>query len=328
MEAIAGGTGRTGRAFEQSRFFPYPNNAPIPLCAVDRGEHMAPKNDGTMSDADRQRTAWKKAQKLIAQEKPEDALLLLREVDENGTHHTTLRLAGRATHAIAQQTQSNADYRKAASLLREAVNMNPKDKKATRAHNDLLNEMLEKGIRRRSLRNVGYGMTVVATLLLIVGTVGIPLEVASREAPLSPPSFTQGAVFFGPEPLRENPVPLLASAEINVRWDRDDVFFVIADEEKKAECDSILPIDRMLSTNQTCKAEDSDYKVVGQNGTAGLTWTVERGVHYIGIGSLGESNPNGEGFTLDVSLELSLAAGGYVITFVVGVVGIRLVKKD
>ena len=33
------------------------------------------------------------------------------------------------------------------------------------------------------------------------------------EAPMSPYSFTQGTVFFRPEPLRGNPFPLLLSAE-------------------------------------------------------------------------------------------------------------------
>ena len=74
--------------------------------------------------------------------------------------------------------------------------MNPKDKKSSRAYNDLLNEMQEKRIRRRSFRKVGYAITSIATLLLMVGTIGITLEPAPREAPMSPPSFTQGTVFL------------------------------------------------------------------------------------------------------------------------------------
>ena len=226
-----------------------------------------------MSESDTQRNAWKKAEKLINQNKPEDALLILREFDESGSHQTTLRLAGKATHKIAQQTNSKSDYRKAASLLRDSVNMNPKEKKSSRAYNDLLNEMQEKRIRRRSFRKVGYAVTAIATLLLIVGTYGITLEPASREAPMSPPSFTQGTIFFGPEPLKGNPIPLLLSAEATVNWDRDDIFLVIADEDKKEECDSVPPIERILSDSQTCKSGDSEFEVVGQNGSTGLTWS-------------------------------------------------------
>ena len=137
------------------------------------------------------------------------------------------------------------------------------------------------------------------------------LEPAPREAPMSPPSFTQGTVFFGPEPLRgPNPIhlrgiPLLLSAEATVNWDRDDIFLVIADEDKKEECDSIPPIERILSESQTCKAGDSEFEVVGENGTTGY---ILLNKYYVGIGTLGENNPAGEGFKLDVTIELNLCS--------------------
>ena len=289
---------------------------------------MADKKNDILSESDKQRKVWKRVEKLIAQDKAEDALLLLRELDESGSHQTTLRLAGKATHKIAQQTNSKSDYRKAALLLRDSVNMNPKEKKSSRAYNDLLNEMQEKKIRRRSFRKVGYSIAGIATLLLIVGTIGITLEPASREAPMSPPSFTQGTVFFGPEPLRGNPIPLLLSAEATVNWDRDDIFLVIADEDKKNECDSILPIERILSDSETCKAGDSEFEVVGDNGTTGLTWAPKDGEYYVGIGTLGENNPAGEGFELDVTIKLNLSTSGYVLTLLFGAIGVQLVRND
>jgi len=289
---------------------------------------MADKKKDILSESDKQRKVWKRVEKLIAQDKAEDALLLLRELDESGSHQTTLRLAGKATHKIAQQTNSKSDYRKAALLLRDSVNMNPKEKKSSRAYNDLLNEMQEMRIRRRSFRKVGYAITAIATLLLIVGSIGITLEPASREAPMSPPSFTQGTVFFGPEPLRGNPIPLLLSAEATVNWDRDDIFLVIADEDKKNECDSILPIERILSDSETCKAGDSEFEVVGDNGTTGLTWAPKDGEYYVGIGTLGENNPAGEGFELDVTIKLNLSTSGYVLTLLFGAIGVQLVRND
>ena len=161
-----------------------------------------------------------------------------------------------------------------------------------------------------------------------MGIIGITLEPAPREAPMSPPSFTQGTVFFGPEPLRGNPIPLLLSAEATVNWDRDDIFLVIADEDKKEECDSIPPIERILSESQTCKAGDSEFEVVGENGTTGLTWAPEDGEYYVGIGTLGENNPAGEGFKLDVIIELNLSASGYLLTLLFGAFGVRLIRND
>ena len=42
---------------------------------------MADKKNDILSESDKQRNAWKKAEKLITQNKPEDALLILRELD-------------------------------------------------------------------------------------------------------------------------------------------------------------------------------------------------------------------------------------------------------
>ena len=95
--------------------------------------------------------AWTKAEKSITQGKAEGALLALREVDASGTHPTTLRLAGEATRQIAQRENSKSEYRKAASLLRDSVKMNPKDKKSNSSYNDLLNEMQEKGISQSTM---------------------------------------------------------------------------------------------------------------------------------------------------------------------------------
>ena len=289
---------------------------------------MVDKKINILSESDEQKKSWKKVEKLITHNKPEEALSILRELDESGSNQNTLRLAGKATHKIAQQTNAKSDYRKAASLLRDSVNMNPKEKKASRAYNDLLNEMQEKGIRRRSFRNLGYAVTAIATLLLIMGTIGITLEPITREAPMSPPSFTQGTVFFGPDPLRGNPIPILLSAEATVNWDRDDIFLVIADEDKKKECDSIPPIERIFSESQTCKAGDSEFEVVGENGTTGLTWAPEDGEYYVGIGTLGENNPAGEGFSLEATIELNLSTSGYVLTLLFGAFGVRLIRND
>ena len=163
---------------------------------------------------------------------------------------------------------------------------------------------------------------------MIVGTIGISPEAVSRETPGSPPSFTQGTVFFGPEPLRGNPVPFLLSPEATVTWDRSDITLVIANKDKKEECDNIPPLQRILSTSQTCKVGDSEYEAVSQNGTTGLTWTAKNGEYYVGIGTSGENNLNGDGVNLNTSIVLYLSASGYVLTLLFGAFGGRLVKND
>ena len=68
---------------------------------------MADKKKNILSESDKQRNVWKKAEKLITQNKAEDALLILRELDESGSHQTTLRLAGKATHKSLNKQMPN-----------------------------------------------------------------------------------------------------------------------------------------------------------------------------------------------------------------------------
>ena len=95
-------------------------------------------------------TAWDKAEKAITKGKGEAALKILREADADGKEPTTLRLAGQATWLEAKVGNNRATYRRAASLLRESTKKNPRDKKADRLYNDLLNEMQDKGISETS----------------------------------------------------------------------------------------------------------------------------------------------------------------------------------
>ena len=137
------------------------------------------KNSGTdkvqkknpFDSEENRKSSWTKSEKLIAKGKPEGALLLLRESDPNGLHATTLRLAGEATHKIAQRTNSKSDYRKAASLLRDSVKMNPKDKKSNTAYNEILNEMQDKRISESIIpRLMNDGTPTVAGIFAFVAS--------------------------------------------------------------------------------------------------------------------------------------------------------------
>ena len=93
---------------------------------------------------------WDKAEKAITKGKGDAALKILRDVDADGKEPTTLRLAGHATWLEAKTRNNRGDYRRAASLLRESTKKNPRDKKADRLYNELLNEMQDKGISETS----------------------------------------------------------------------------------------------------------------------------------------------------------------------------------
>ena len=122
---------------------------------------------------------WREAEKLLDKGKYEEALSILRQVDADGKEATTLRLAGKAMHVKAGKTGSSSDYRKSASLYRDAVKINPRDKQANAQYNQLLNEMQDMRISQTIFpRLVNEGtptpaglFAVVAALLLILATI-------------------------------------------------------------------------------------------------------------------------------------------------------------
>ena len=117
---------------------------------------------------DEMKVGWEKAEKAITKGKGESALKILRDVDPNGTEQTTLRLAGHATWLDAKSRNNRADYRRAAALLRDATKKNPRDKKADRTYNELLNEMQDKGISETTFpRLVNDGTPTPAGIVAI-----------------------------------------------------------------------------------------------------------------------------------------------------------------
>ncbi|MDE0858322.1 MAG: peptidylprolyl isomerase [Candidatus Poseidoniaceae archaeon] len=94
-----------------------------------------------LTEAEIRKAAWERAEKTLLKGKYEGALDTLRSIDGEGQHPTTLRIAGEATWAKAKDTRSKSDYRKAASLFRDSMKGNSKDKRTNTQYNDLLNEM-------------------------------------------------------------------------------------------------------------------------------------------------------------------------------------------
>lgn len=120
--------------------------------------------------------AWKEAETLLTKGKTTGALDILRKVDPEGKEATTLRIAGQALFAVATKSNSKSDYRKAAKLLRDAVNANPRDKQANSLYNEIRNEMQDKHISETLIpRFMNDGtptpagiFAIVATLLLVL----------------------------------------------------------------------------------------------------------------------------------------------------------------
>ena len=111
-------------------------------------------------------------------------------------------------------------------------------------------------------------------------------------------------------------------------WDRSDIYLVIADEDKKKQCDNIAPIELISPGSTTCKAEDNGYEKVGLDNSTGLEWTVENGDYFVGIGTLGDSIPEDLELNVEYTVELNLSVAGYFLILLLGACGITLIKYD
>ena len=119
-----------------------------------------------------------KAEKLLAKGNPTECLELLREIDGSGSNATTLRIAGEATWAIAKNKSSRSEYRKAASLLRDSVKMEPRNKTNNTAYNNLLNEMQDKRIKETTIpRLVNDGTPTIAGIIALTGSIIVVLMI-------------------------------------------------------------------------------------------------------------------------------------------------------
>ena len=172
---------------------------------------------------------------------------------------------------------------------------------------------------------IGYTLMTLAVIILLVGVIGISFDDEVNDIPTP---NTPRAVYFADEPLQDNPVALLLSAKTTITWDRSDIYLVVADEDKKDQCDKIAPIELVSPDSTTCKAEDEGYEALGLDNKTGLEWDVENGDYYVGIGTLGNSVPEDLKLNVDYTVELNLSPVGYFLVLLLGGCGITLIKYD
>ena len=181
------------------------------------------------------------------------------------------------------------------------------------------------GIIMRKQQKIGYGMVVVAVLLGLVGTVGFVLEGQVNDVPT--PNVPE-RTFFGDEPLPENGLTAFVSASLTLTWDRDDIYVVIVDEDERNTCDATPPALTNPALSKACTPYDGDIIASGTDGSEGLTWDVEAGVYFAGIGTFGDSMP--EGTEVNMNYEVHLRAGfvAYFLFALLGMAGFAYTRME
>ena len=178
----------------------------------------------------------------------------------------------------------------------------------------------------RNQQNIGYGLVVASVLLLLLGSIGFTTTGEVNDVPTpNAPERT----FFADDPLPENGLTTFISATVTLTWDRDDIYVVIAHEDEKKRCES-EPIGIFnQGTTTACGPYDADVLAGGTDGEVGLTWDVEPGVHYAGIGTVSQQNPPA-GFEVNMSYSVHLQAGfvAYFLFALLGVAGLAYTRVE
>ena len=174
-------------------------------------------------------------------------------------------------------------------------------------------------------KKIGYGICSIAVFVILIGTIGVSFQDEVNDIPTP---NTPRVVYFSDEPMPDNPVSFLFTAKASISWDRSDIYLVIADGEKKEQCDNISPIELISPSSVECKVEDSEYEEVGIDNSTGIDWTVENGDYYVGIGTLSNEIPEDLELNVEYDVRLTLSITGYFTFILIAVCGYVLIKYD
>tara|TARA_B100001250_G_C19593508_1_gene697399 strand:+ start:9 stop:548 length:540 start_codon:yes stop_codon:yes gene_type:complete len=173
-------------------------------------------------------------------------------------------------------------------------------------------------------KKIGYGIIAISVIICLLGTIGYTIEDKVEGVPTP---NVPNSVFFADEPIQSNPFSLFIAANAEATWDRNDIFVVLADSDKKQQCEGMTLLEKMNQNSEVCTSRDNDFEVVGDNNVEGISWTADSGEYYLGIGTFSEV-PDDFELNVDYSVELSLSATGYFASLLIAAIGLVLIKYN
>ena len=170
---------------------------------------------------------------------------------------------------------------------------------------------------------IGTGLIALSVIVCLLGTIGFTTEESVEGVPTP---NVPNSVFFADEPIQSNPLALFVTANAEVTWDRNDVFLVVADADKKAQCEGLTLIEQM-GNNELCTSGDNEFEAVGDDNHTGVSWNVKSGEYFVGIGTMTETSGDFE-LNIDYTVDISLSATGYFVGFIFIVIGYSLTRYE
>ena len=170
----------------------------------------------------------------------------------------------------------------------------------------------------RKQEMIGYALVALSLVLVVLGSIGFTTTGEVNDLPT--PNVPE-KTFFGDEPIPENGFSTFITAKLTLTWDRNDIYVVIVDDDEKKTCESQPPGLFNEGSTTSCTPYDADVLAAGNNGEEGLSWEVQPGVHYAGIGTVDDALPEGTEVNMDYSVHLQAGFATYFLFALVGVGG-------
>lgn len=176
-----------------------------------------------------------------------------------------------------------------------------------------------------NLRTIGQVMIVLAVVMAGIGWIGFTVEGEVNDVPT--PNFPDRS-FFAEDPLPEQAFSPFLTAELTLTWDRNDVYAVIVDEDEKRTCESTPTGLAQNSGTTSCGPYDADIVAIGDNGDEGLVWTVDSGIHYVGVGTVGSGLPQGAEVNMVYAVHLQAGFASFFAFAAIGAVGFAMTRSE
>lgn len=129
--------------------------------------------------------------------------------------------------------------------------------------------------------------------------------------------------FFSSEPLPSELSNMLLTSQLKLMWDSEEIYVVIVDEDEKNSCPVEAAIIEGAKPGGQCSSTDQDILAGGAafGPDEGITWEVEQGSHYVGIGSRVDTLSSDQDVTIDYEVHIRASFALYFIIFLLGIGG-------
>jgi hypothetical protein len=130
--------------------------------------------------------------------------------------------------------------------------------------------------------------------------------------------------FFSNEPIPSELSNMLITSQLKLTWDSEEIYVVIVDEDEKNSCPVEAAFMEGATPGGSCSSTDQDILAGGAafGPDKGITWVVEQGPHYVGLGSRVDTLSSNADVTIGYEVHIRASFALYFIIFLVGIGGV------